>query len=561
MRNSLGRHLAFLLFLAWPALLFAASPATSCVTCHSNADVFDEEALSITRGHAKDIHAESGLSCHDCHGGNPDPALAEDMEAMDEAYASNPYVGAPAKGQIPAFCGRCHSSIDYMRKYNPAARVDQVEEYWTSQHGKALRGGSDRAATCVDCHGVHGIRAVESQESSVFPTKVAETCSRCHSNAETMEGVLDPLGRQIPVDQHAKWTRSVHANAMFVKGDLTAPTCNDCHGNHGAAPPGVTSVGYICGNCHGRETVLFRESVKAEAFENHNEYLADSSGCSDCHDDKDAVTLRKFTECVVCHENHAVVRPTSAIFADLPETPCVICHEGGGELAEFFAEPEVTRSRYEAARDGLLSKAASDGLAGEQLYDWMVDESLRLSNHRQLGADDLEAPAALRPEFRNLFEKFRIGKTHYTYDDPITGAPVSVRIRNCGTCHTSMDSAGRVVANQLLSDLNDLSGAIAVGERTLLFAQRGGVEVRKAREAIEQAVDSAIELEVLVHTFSHEEAFAEKKAEGLVFAEEALTAGKESLAEIEYRHKGLYISLLLIAVVLVALALKIRQLG
>lgn len=560
MRTGTRLALAALVGLAFSVALTAA-PATSCVTCHSNPDYFDEDGLAVAKHFAADVHGEVQLSCHDCHGGNPDPALAEDTDAMDPKWPANPYVGVPDRANIPALCGKCHSSLEYMRKYDPAARVDQLDEYWTSQHGKAIRAGSDRAATCVDCHGVHGIRRVESQESSVFPTKVAETCSHCHSNAETMKGVVDPRGRQVPVDQFARWSRSVHAKAMFERGDNSAPTCNDCHGNHGAAPPGVASVGYICGNCHGREAGLFRESVKAAAFENHNEILNGSSGCGDCHDDKPDVGLTQFTECVSCHENHAVIRPTSALLGGLPETPCVFCHEGGGELAATFAEPEKTVRNYHEKRSALLAEAAQKQLSSDMLYDWMVDQALQLPNHRQLGAEDVDDPSALRPEFRNLFEKFRIGKTHYTYDDPVTGEPVTVRVRDCGTCHTGEDSAGKLVAAQMQAAVTELSGAIASGERTLLFAHRGGVEVRAAREATEKAVASAIELEVLVHTFSHEGAFAEKRTEGLGHAEAALTAGKESLAELAYRRKGLLVSLGLIAIVLVALAMKIRQLG
>jgi hypothetical protein len=561
MRNLSGKLIPLLICVAWAVAVPAADPQTSCVTCHSNGDYFDEAGLAIARDYAQDIHAEARLSCHDCHGGNPDPALSDDMDAMSPSYAPNRYVGAPDRKDIPVFCGKCHSSLEYMRKYDPTARVDQLDEYWTSQHGKALRAGSDRAATCVDCHGIHGIRKVDSPESAVFPTKVAETCSHCHSNPETMQGVLDPRGNQIPVDQHARWQRSVHAKAMFEKGDNSAPTCNDCHGNHGAAPPGVASVGYICGNCHGREAGLFRDSVKAEAFENHNEIMEGSSGCGDCHDDKGDIGLVKFTECVTCHENHAVIRPTSALLGGLPETPCVFCHEGGGELASMFEEPEKTISNYHEKRSELLATAAQQNLTGDQLYDWMVDQTLALPNHRQLGAEGVEGPEALRPEFRKLFEKFRIGKTHYSYDDPVTGASTTVRVTDCATCHTGEDSAGRLVASQMLADLTELSGAIASGERTLLFAHRGGVEVREAREATEQAVDSAIELEVLVHTFSHEGAFQEKKVEGLQHAEAALAAGRESLAELAYRRKGLFVSLILIALVLVALALKIRHLG
>jgi hypothetical protein len=560
MRIPPVKLLLVLLCLAFPAAIVAA-PQTSCVTCHSNPDVFDEEGLAVARGFHDDVHAELQLSCHDCHGGNPDPALAEDMDAMDKGYRPNPYIGVPARKDIPELCGKCHSSLDYMRRYNPAARVDQLAEYWTSQHGKALRTGSTRAATCVDCHGIHGIRKVQSQDSPVFPTRVAEMCSGCHSNPETMQGVLDPHGRQVPVDQYARWRRSVHAAAMFDKGDNSAPTCNDCHGNHGAAPPGIASVAFICGNCHGREAGLFRESVKAAAFESHNEMMQGSSGCGDCHDDKQSVELTSFTECVTCHENHAVIRPTSALLGGLPEIPCVFCHEGGGETGATFEEPERTVKRYHEKRSELLSEAAQKNIVGDELYDWMVDRTLTLPGHRLLGAESVDDPRSLRPEFRNLFQKLRIGKTHYTYDDPVTGEPVRVRVRDCAACHTGEDSAGRLVATQMLADMTELSGAIASGERTLLFAQRGGVEVRAARSAIEQAVDRAIELEVLVHTFSHEGKFREKKLEGIEHAEAALVAGRESLAELAYRRKGLFVSLILIALVLVALALKIRQIG
>ena len=73
------------------------------------------------------------------------------------------------------------------------------------------------------------------------------------------------------MDQLARWQQSVHARALVERGDLSAPTCNDCHGNHGAMPPGVESVTFVCGQCHGREASLFRASAKHEGFVAHNE--------------------------------------------------------------------------------------------------------------------------------------------------------------------------------------------------------------------------------------------------------------------------------------------------
>ncbi len=108
--------------------------------------------------------------------------------------------------------------------------------------------------------------------------------------------------------------------------------------------------------------------------------------------------------------------------------------------------------------------------------------------------------------------------------------------------------------------MHELIALTARAERTLLAAQRGGVEVRNVRDHVDQAVDRQIELEVLVHTFSTEHQFAEKHAEGVTQASAALKRGQEAVDELGYRRRGLFVALGLIALVLVALALKIQSL-
>ncbi|HXH93514.1 MAG TPA: hypothetical protein VNN25_18175 [Thermoanaerobaculia bacterium] len=101
----------------------APKPETSCIHCHGG-ELFDEAGRAKVKHFGVDVHSQVGLSCHDCHGGNPDPKLGDDIAgAMDPKYAPNPYVGAPKRTAIPDFCGRCHSSADYMKRFNPAARV------------------------------------------------------------------------------------------------------------------------------------------------------------------------------------------------------------------------------------------------------------------------------------------------------------------------------------------------------------------------------------------------------------------------------------------------------
>ena len=69
------------------------------------------------------------------------------------------FIGVPPRTAVPKLCARCHSDPNFMRKYNPSERVDQDAEYETSIHGQRLAKGDDKGATCIDCHGVHDIRA------------------------------------------------------------------------------------------------------------------------------------------------------------------------------------------------------------------------------------------------------------------------------------------------------------------------------------------------------------------------------------------------------------------
>jgi hypothetical protein len=324
-------------------------------------------------------------------------------------------------------------------------------------------------------------------------------------------------------------------------------------------PPGIGSIRFVCGSCHAREADLFRASPKAAGWDRHNDMLPAAEGkCGGCHDDERAkLAFAQLSSCLVCHGNHSVVRPTVAMLGELPDTPCAFCHEGVGPLSAFVKEPEAKAEHFKQMHATLLAAADKQHLQGNARFDWLVDQALQLPTHR------LPAPAGgkvvLRPEFARLFEKFRIGKTHYTYPDPVTSREVSVPIRRCVDCHLVPGFQGRDTAQALLNDTRAVTSMIARSERILLAAQRGGVEVRAIRPELDAAIDNQIELEALVHTFSPTGAFADKKKEALGHAQAALQAGQHSLDELNYRRRGLFIALGVILAALVALALKIRQ--
>src|SRR5205823_3863345 len=227
--------------------------AESCATCHL--ETGDERLVKPARAYPQDVHQAKGFGCAACHGGD---GKAEGMGAMDPAEG---YIGKPERSQVIQVCGRCHADARFMKQYNPSLRVDQVAEYATSVHGRRLRELNDpKVAVCTSCHPAHAIRPKSDPASSVHPLKVAETCARCHADATYMTDY------KIPTDQFQKYTQSVHWKTMTVKGDLAAPTCNSCHGNHGAAPPGVSWVGNVCGQCHTLMDTLQGEQSRASAI-------------------------------------------------------------------------------------------------------------------------------------------------------------------------------------------------------------------------------------------------------------------------------------------------------
>jgi hypothetical protein len=179
------------------------------VRCHEE---FETEPKDPVRLFRADIHFEKGLSCHNCHGG--DPAVGIDVGTLEDAKSrAKGFIGRPGRSKVVTLCASCHSNLEFMRRFNPQVRVDQYVEYKTSRHGKRLALGDLNVATCVDCHGAHGIRSVHDPKSSVYPTNVAETCARCHADSARM------VPYKLPTNQRDLFRQSVHGQALLNNRD------------------------------------------------------------------------------------------------------------------------------------------------------------------------------------------------------------------------------------------------------------------------------------------------------------------------------------------------------
>jgi len=300
-----------------PTRINAQQQADTCALCHFALGI--EHLTKPAEDYKADIHAANGFGCVVCHGGD---ASKMGLDAMDRAKG---YIGKPTRAQVIEVCGRCHSDARFMRQYNPNLRIDQVAEYFTSVHGRRLREQKDeKVATCASCHPAHSIRPPSDSRSSVHPARVAQTCGTCHASAEYMKPY------KIPTDQVEKYIKSVHWKMIASKGDLSAPTCNDCHGNHGAAPPGVSSVVHVCGQCHGVNTELFNKSRHSKIFAQMG-----LPGCSSCHG------------------NHEITETSDAMLSSGEKSACATCHppgsSGGTLAAAMLGSIDRLKTGYEKA--------------------------------------------------------------------------------------------------------------------------------------------------------------------------------------------------------------------
>jgi len=324
----MARDLVALGLLAFAASFGYGQAKNSCVDCHSALP----DPLGVTQEtFSHDIHAQKGLTCVSCHGG--DASTDDPTQSMSRKAG---WKGKIDRRQIPELCGGCHSNPAYMRQYDPGLRTDQLAEYHTSVHGKRLAAGDSKVAVCTDCHGVHDLKATNDPQSKVYPLNIANTCARCHADAQYMKGY------SIPTDQFALYAKSVHHEALTARADLSAPTCTTCHGNHGAAPPGVDKVQNVCSTCHIFQAQMYVKSSHKAAF--------------------DAASL---SGCVVCHSNHDIEHPTDAKLSTGQGAVCMQCHKPGGVCDRARADMLSQITRLDEAikdADNALAVAESAGM-------------------------------------------------------------------------------------------------------------------------------------------------------------------------------------------------------
>lgn len=126
----------------------ALAKESSCVSCHKTKHNFIDWK--------KSIHAAAGVTCSECHGGNPDSV--DTVKAHQGVLPSSDPKSSLYFQNIPSTCGRCHAG--------------ELREFQKSAHFKNLE-RNGKGPNCLTCHGAMATTILSQSD-------MEQTCSFCH---------------------------------------------------------------------------------------------------------------------------------------------------------------------------------------------------------------------------------------------------------------------------------------------------------------------------------------------------------------------------------------------
>ena len=304
------------------ALKAGKQPDVSCKDCHGTHDV----ALVRAPG-SKFVGPQTLDSCGACH---PDVAAPFSLSSHGKALAAgqkgapdcvachqNPIAGSSnklaRKQSQEKLCLACHrDDPDVTSKTAPTAAF--IDSYENSVHGAALLKGNAEAANCVDCHGSHVMQKGSSPDAKSNKLHIRETCSKCH----------DKIAKE--------YASSVHGMAL-ADGNLDAPVCTDCHGDHSifkhndprsrVAAQNLSSQ--TCNPCHSSMALSSKYGLASDRFKTFTDSyhgLAIKGGSL------------AVANCASCHGSHGIRSssdPASMINKANMAATCGKCHPGANE--------------------------------------------------------------------------------------------------------------------------------------------------------------------------------------------------------------------------------------
>ena len=302
-----------------------AKPEVSCKECHGTHDV-----ASAKEPGSKFSATRLTESCGKCHekaaasftGSAHEKALATAMHGAPTCLSCHRQSLVAARGTADSLaakiaqarvCLSCHLDTATVR-----ARMDTSTRFvprWDhGPHGTLLQHGDSAAASCVSCHGSHGITRTSEPGSPLGRDSIVGTCAKCHGAIER------------------KFDASVHGLAR-TSATTDSITCATCHSEHAKTGPidqrtGVATrpvAAEACRRCHDPVSFSGNYGLSSDRFR----------GFSDSYHGlamRDGVV--EAANCASCHGAHDITPKgdtTSSVSTVNLVANCGRCHKGASE--------------------------------------------------------------------------------------------------------------------------------------------------------------------------------------------------------------------------------------
>jgi cytochrome b subunit of formate dehydrogenase len=211
----------------------SGAPRAGCAACHGGHEVARSGFLPTGAG--RQLMREACIRCHPAQVASSERDVHADTIACTRCHGSHDMRPVPDDAtrridiRLARACGSCH--------------VKEGASYWADIHGRTALAqatgrapiSGDTAATCVSCHGEHGIRRANDPR---WRSSVPDACTKCHA------------------EYGSTYRDSYHGQATRV-GSTRAAKCADCHAPHNVRPASDTassvSAGHqlqTCRQCH-----------------------------------------------------------------------------------------------------------------------------------------------------------------------------------------------------------------------------------------------------------------------------------------------------------------------
>jgi len=304
-----------------------------CTRCHSELELLRQNVESLSRAQALVVtdsvlaaSVHGGMTGDRCHGG----------------FETFPHNLDRARTRT---CVSCHTAQD--------------SAWQGSVHAHVTQEGGVHGADCIDCHGVHDVRAAAALTTAAGRTAMDGRCKSCHATVRLGENnphkgtvacfschsshrVLppdDPASSLAPTSQPqvcgschdsiaARWVDDIHGSTLmgtrlparnphWTNAD-TPPTCTSCHGGHDMGSASSAAAVEQCSACHEHAAETFAGSYHGQASRLGSTVVAT---CAQCHG---------------AHTIEPASNPTSSVSQERRLATCRQCHkEATASFARF----------------------------------------------------------------------------------------------------------------------------------------------------------------------------------------------------------------------------------